>query len=284
MTRPGWPGCAGYRRLTRALGGRVMVRQVELAPRGAPPVRAPREGPPVDLCFGERDRYAQYPTMTFIGDADGNQTGAVEQTATVTNALIAGIEVEVGSFVQRALAPYRKPRIELFGGTADLCRRERDLRAEQLHQNIRHLAGGDALHIHFGERKIERLLGARAFFEGAGIETAAAHLKNIESQFADAGHDGLGLEAVGIIDSFGGTFMRPAIHTLRPFNLARFVDQDAQGFASTIETVGQQRRKSGVKGIVFYALCHAVDSFVRGKMLRRNRLPDCQPGMCRAPA
>ena len=65
-----------------------------------------------------------------------------------------------------------------------------------------------------------------------------------------------------------------------PLQLAEKVNSPSQGFLNW--PLSQQRRKSGVKGIMLYALCHAVDSFVRGKMLRRNRLPDCQPGLCRA--
>jgi hypothetical protein len=55
--------------------------------------------------------------------------------------------------------------------------------------------------------------------------------------------------------------MRLGIEKVVAFDLARFIDQDAQGFAGAIQTVAQQSRKSGVQGVMFDALCHAVDSF-----------------------
>ncbi|OIP08095.1 MAG: hypothetical protein AUK49_12455 [Betaproteobacteria bacterium CG2_30_68_42] len=57
--------------------------------------------------------------------------------------------------------------------------------------------------------------------------------------------------------------MRSGIEKVVTFDLARFIDQDAQGFASTVQSVGQQGRKSGVQGVMLYAMRHdAVDSFV----------------------
>ncbi len=56
--------------------------------------------------------------------------------------------------------------------------------------------------------------------------------------------------------------MRLGIEKVVALDLARFIDQNAQGFASAIQTVSQQRRKSGVQGVMFYALCHAADSSV----------------------
>jgi len=47
-----------------------------------------------------------------------------------------------------------------------------------------------------------------------------------------------------------------------PVDLARFVDQNAQRLAGTVEAVCQQSRKSSVQRMMFYALCHGVDSFV----------------------
>ncbi|OIP08094.1 MAG: hypothetical protein AUK49_12450 [Betaproteobacteria bacterium CG2_30_68_42] len=75
------------------------------------------------------------------------------------------------------------------------------------------------------------------------------HLGHVESQFTDAGHDGLGLVAIGVVDSLGSAFMRSGIEKVVTFDLARFIDQDAQGFASTVQSVGQQGRKSGVQGV-----------------------------------
>ena len=106
------------------------------------------------------------------------------------------------------------------------------------------------------------MLGARPLFQSAGVEAATAHLGDVKGQLADAGHHCFGLEAIGVVGTLGSTFMGLGIEKVVALDPARFIDQDAQRFAGTIETVGQQRRKSGIQRVMFYALCHAVDSFV----------------------
>ena len=100
-------------------------------------------------------------------------------------------------------------------------------------------------HVHLGQRDVECLLGARALLQRAGIEAAAAYLRHLEGQFADASHDRLRLEAVGVIDTIDSAFMGLGIEKVVALDLARFIDQNAQGFAGAIQTVCQQRRKSG---------------------------------------
>jgi hypothetical protein len=104
------------------------------------------------------------------------------------------------------------------------------------------------LHVHLGQRDVERLLGARALLQRAGVEAATAHLRNVEGQFADAGHDRLGLEAVGVIDAFDGALMRLGIQKVVAFDLARFIDQDAQGFAGAIQPFASKAAKAASRG------------------------------------
>jgi hypothetical protein len=83
-----------------------------------------------------------------------------------------------------------------------------------------------------------------------------------EGQFADAGHDCLGLEAIRKVGAPGAAFMRLGIEKLRSLDLAGFIDQDAQGFPGTVQPDRQQCRKSGLQWVMFYAVCHVVDSFL----------------------
>lgn len=85
-----------------------------------------------------------------------------------------------------------------------------------------------------GQSDIERLLGTRALFQGAGVETATAHLGHREGKFAEAGHDGLWFETIGIVVAICGAFVRLGIEKVGTLDFARFVDQDAQGFARAI--------------------------------------------------
>jgi hypothetical protein len=59
-----------------------------------------------------------------------------------------------------------------------------------------------------------------------------------------------------------GAFMRLGVEKVGALDLARFIDQDAQRLAGAVQAVGQQRCKSSIQGVRFYALCHGVDSFV----------------------
>lgn len=58
--------------------------------------------------------------------------------------------------------------------------------------------------------------------------------------------------------------MRSGVEKPGAFDLARFIDQNAQRFAGTVQAVGQQGRQSGLQGIVFGTHGHAVDSFEGG--------------------
>ncbi len=122
--------------------------------------------------------------------------------------------------------------------------------------------GDDQLPLGPGE--VERLLGACALLPRGRVEAAAAHLGDVEGLFAEAGHDGLGLEAIGVVEAIFGLFLWLGVEKVGALDRARFVDQEAQCFAGAIQAVGQQGRKRGVQGMRFYSLCQGVDSFVGG--------------------
>jgi hypothetical protein len=63
------------------------------------------EGAPMDLRLGQGHRHAQHPAMTIPGDANRHQHGAVNQPSAFAHPLVAGIEKDIGCFVQRPLTP-----------------------------------------------------------------------------------------------------------------------------------------------------------------------------------
>lgn len=70
------------------------------------------------------------------------------------------------------------------------------------------------------------------------------------------------------------------METVAAFDLAGFIDQIAQGFASAVQSVLQQSRKSGVQRMMLDTLCHREDSFVGvGQNPRRNRLRTMPAGV-----
>ena len=59
-------------------------------------------------------------------------------------------------------------------------------------------AGGDALDIHFGQSKQERLFAPGPLFQGTGVKIyAVANLGDAQMDGTDTGGKGLGLEAIG---------------------------------------------------------------------------------------
>ncbi|GAB4436982.1 MAG: hypothetical protein OHK0026_02180 [Rhodocyclaceae bacterium] len=242
----------------------MIVGDDQLDTREAAPDQAVEESAPMDLGLGQGDRHTEYAAPAVLGDADGDQHGAIDQLAGLTHPLVAGVEEQVRSFVERPFAPGGQPGVELLGGTADLGRGDRHFRPQELDEDVAHLASRDALHVHLGQGEVERLLGARALLQGARVEAAAAHLRYVEGLFAQAGHDGLWLEAVGIVGALRRAFMRSGIEKVGALDLAGLVDQDAQRLAGAVQAVSQQGRKRGVQGMMFYSLCHGVDSFVGG--------------------
>ena len=106
--------------------------------------------------------------------------------------LVAGIEDQIGTGPQRAVAPFLQFGVQEFGAVADLG--GTDGGAAEFLDDGGDFAGGDALDIHFGHGEFEGLLGAEAFFQGAGIEGGIApDLRHAEGDGTDAAGEVLGL-------------------------------------------------------------------------------------------
>src|SRR6187455_2041194 len=125
---------------------------------------------------------------------------AQSRDAITADFFIASVEDEVGigDLVKRAIAPEVEMFIELSGRAADL--RRGDLEgAGELAEDGGDPAGGDALDVYFGNGEGQGAFAALAALEGRRIEVEIApDLGDIDLQLAEAGLDGLRLEAVGV--------------------------------------------------------------------------------------
>jgi hypothetical protein len=65
-------------------------------------------------------------------------------------------------------------------------------------------------------------------------------LRHLKGQFAYAGEQGLGLEAVGVVTASGCALVGGGAEERRAFDLGGLIDEDTQGFAGAIKTVLKQ--------------------------------------------
>src|SRR5512133_1363595 len=80
--------------------------------------------------------------------------GGIADHAALAQLLVAGVEQEIVALAQRSAAPDSKLLVQECGGAADLGRRQA-LQAEFGH-HLGDIAGGDALHVHLGDRQHHR--------------------------------------------------------------------------------------------------------------------------------
>ena len=201
----------------------------------------------MDLGFTEGDADAQDGAFTIGIDAQGDQDGAIQELAPVTDLFVAGIKHEVGKGRQGAGAPGLELDIKLGRALTDLG--GADGVAAELLDDGGDFAGGDALDIHFGQGQHERLLAANALFQGAGIEVQAApDLRDAELNGTDAGGEGLRFEAVGVALAGFGAFVGLGLQGLRAFLAHGFVDQEADAFGQAAGgTLVGQELQNGVQ-------------------------------------
>jgi hypothetical protein len=123
-------------------------------------------------------------------------------------------------------------------------------------QDIDDPPGRHPLHVHPGQRQVQRLLGARAALQRTRVEAAAADLGHIEGHFADSAQYRLGFEAVGMVAPRGMAFVGASAKILGPLHLGNLVDQDAQRLAGAVQSVGKQRFVSRGQRVFLDSLCH----------------------------
>lgn len=215
------------------------------------------EGAPVDLRFAQGDADAQEGTFAIDTNPHGDQDGAVEQLAALTNLFVAGIQEQIGKVAEGPVAPGLQFGVQELGARADLG--GTDAGAAEFLDDGGDFAGGDALDIHFGHGQFERLLGTEAFFQGAGIEGGfAPDLRHAEGDGADAAGERLGFVTVGVALAGVGAFVGLGLEDLMAFDAHRFVDEQADAFGEAggallseqLQDVVQEIRIGGVGHVV----------------------------------
>jgi hypothetical protein len=191
------------------------------------------EGAPVRFGLTEGDADAEDGTFAFGRDAQGEEDGTVAELAVVADFFVAGVEHQIGTGTQGTIPPILEFGVEAFGAIADLG--GTDGGAAEFLDDGGDFAGGDALDIHFGHGEFEGLLGAEAFFQGAGIEVGfAPDLRHAEGDGADAAGESLGFIAVGVTFAGVGAFVGLSLEDVLAFDAHGFVDEEAESFGEAV--------------------------------------------------
>jgi len=134
------------------------------------------------LAFGLLDGEDLTPAVPV--DADGDQHGLGADDAVLADLLVAGVQDEVGvGLGERAPGEGGEAVVQPLVDGRD--GRGREGVAAQLLGDGLDLPGRDALNVHLGERRHERLLGALIAFEQLGREAAVAVLRHPQLELAD---------------------------------------------------------------------------------------------------
>jgi hypothetical protein len=220
------------------------------------------EGAPMDLGFAEGDADPQDGALAVGVDPQGNEDGAIAELAVVTDLFVTGVKDEIRTGAEGPVAPLLQFVIEALGAVAHLG--GTDGGAAEFFDNGGDLAGGNALHVHFGHGEFEGLLGAEAFSEGGGVEVGfAADLRDAEGDGTDAAGEGFGFIAVGVTFAGFGAFVGVGLEDVMAFEAHGFVDEEAQAFGEAVvalfsqelQDVAQEFRIGGVGHLVFGVGC-----------------------------
>ena len=147
--------------------------------------------------------------------------------------------------------------VEELGAVADLGRTDGGT-AEFLDDGG-DFAGGDALDVHFSHGEFERLLGADAFFQGAGIEFRfTPDLRDAEGDGADAAGEGFGFVAVGVALAGVGALVGLGLEDMMAFDAHGFVDEDAEAFGEAVVALVSQELQDVVQKFRIGVVGHGV--------------------------
>ncbi len=223
----------------------MVVADEELDAGEAAELQAGEERAPVDLGLAEGDADAENRALAPASDAHGDEDGAIDDVAAVADFFVPRVDKDVGSGAERAGAPQGKLGVQFGGAVADLSGADR--RAAELLDDGGDLAGGNALNVHLGEGQLEGLFAADALVEGRRVELeTAADLGDVEVDGADAGGEGLVLEAVGIAKARVGTLVGFGAKGGGTLAQHRLVDEEADALGKSTGTLfGEQLHNGG---------------------------------------
>ena len=214
----------------------VIVADDQLDPLEAPFLERGEEGSPVDLRLAEGGTDAEDGAFAALIDADGDKDGTVDDTSTLTDLLVSGIEEEVGVEAQGAGAPGVQFGVELGGTATDLGGTDRG--PTQLLDDGGDFASGDALDVHLCQGEFEGLFAAYALVQGAGVEAGTStDLRDVEGDGTDPCVDGLGLVAVAVAIAGLGALIGLGVEDLGAFVAHGFVDEQADALGEAFGAV-----------------------------------------------
>ena len=186
----------------------VIVSDDELDAVEAAPAQAEQEVFPGRAAFAAGDVNGQDLAASVPVHSDGDQHRLAHHHAAFAHLLIAGVEDEVRERLGKGASG---EGVEAFvqalvdGGDGG----GREGVAAQLLGDRLDLAGRDALHVHLGQRRHQRLFGALAAFEQFGREAAVSVLRHAQLELADPGDQGAGVIAGAVAQPSRGALALP---------------------------------------------------------------------------
>ena len=123
--------------------------------------------------------------------------------------------------------------------------------AAQLLGDRLHLSGRDALHVHLGQRRDQRLLGALIAFEQFGREPAVAILRHAQLELADAGDEGARVIAGSVAEPSARALALPGCERVRHLGFQHLLHHRANDLAKSIRTLGEKLIDGGDRWLSF---------------------------------
>ena len=102
------------------------------------------------------------------------------------------------------------------------------------------LAGRNALHVHLGQRRHERLLGALVALEKLGREPAVAILRHTQLELADPGDERAGVIAGAVAEPRGCPLALPGAERVRHLGFQHLLHHRANNLAQPVRARGEK--------------------------------------------
>ena len=113
------------------------------------------------------------------------------------------------------------------------------------------LAGRDALHVHLGQRRHQRLLGALVALEELGREPAVAVLRHAQLELADPGDERAGIVAGAVAQPGGGALALFGPERVRHLGFQHLLHDRAHDLAQPVRALGEKLVDDGGRGLSF---------------------------------